>query len=288
MTALKAEIKALYVYPVKSLSGIAVDSAMLTASGLQYDRQWAIFREDGFPLTQRKEAAMARIQATITGFGLSLSVPSEPSLGHIDVSAPDAEIACEPFNVWKDICVGQVASGDVNNWLCEALKSSQKLKLARTHPGALRQFDCPERFKMTGQSFSDAAPYLIANRASLDALNVRLKKEGQNTVNMLNFRPNIVISGPPAFSEHAISRMSCKSDEIELSLVDHCQRCIMITVNPDKGEFQDSPSLIKALAKLNSMPHSAKAPAFGVNSTLTRGDSRTIQVGQTYLYNTLP
>ena len=40
-------VRALYRYPVKSTAGEAVSSAAVTASGLQYDRRWAAYTDDG-------------------------------------------------------------------------------------------------------------------------------------------------------------------------------------------------------------------------------------------------
>ena len=52
-------VSALYIYPVKSLGGIALDSAMVLPKGLQYDRRWMLVDENNQFLTQRVHAAMA-------------------------------------------------------------------------------------------------------------------------------------------------------------------------------------------------------------------------------------
>lgn len=97
---------------------------------------------------------------------------------------------------------------------------------------------------------------------------------------MRHFRPNIVLQGLPAFAEHDVQTLTLGDNK--LKLVDHCQRCVMITVNPDTGENLANALPFRELAALNPMPTNAKAPAFGVNATLLGGTAPSIiHVGDT-------
>ncbi|MGH8805086.1 MAG: MOSC N-terminal beta barrel domain-containing protein, partial [Polaromonas sp.] len=50
---LAAVISRLYVYPVKSCAGVPVQEAILTETGLEFDRAWMVVDEKGDFLTQR-------------------------------------------------------------------------------------------------------------------------------------------------------------------------------------------------------------------------------------------
>ena len=65
------------------------------------------------------------------------------------------------------------------------------------------------------------------------------------------------------------------------SLVDHCRRCIVTTVCPDRGIYHAEGQPLKTLSKLNTMPNSP-AGAFGVNSLLSAGEGETLSVGQRF------
>jgi len=272
-----ASISGLYVYPVKSLQGISLSRAVGLVSGIEHDRQWAIFTDDGTPLTQRKKPNMALIKPSIENNGLKLSAPE---MGTISVATPKQDKEPIPVKVWKDHSFGQSAADDVNQWITEALKSDVPLRLLKAHQGHKREFIKPERFAVDSQYFSDAAPYLIANSASLEALNQKLHEQNLDEVDMRNFRANIVLSGLPAFSEHQYQYLPSSAHDFAFNLVDHCQRCIMITVNPDTGEYLPKATPFRSLTELNSMPDNTKAPAYGVNSTLDGVSSCQLEVGQ--------
>jgi len=59
-------VTGLFVYPVKSLQGIALDKAVLTGPGLQYDRTWMVTDQHGDFLSQRDLPAMATIRVSLT------------------------------------------------------------------------------------------------------------------------------------------------------------------------------------------------------------------------------
>lgn len=258
----------LFIYPVKSLAGIALNQAQATPSGLAGDRQWAVAKADGSLLTQRKEPAMATIKVSLTASGLVLH---HSATGSITVHNPAERSAPQWLQVWKDRVPAQIADAQVNHWISETLKSKQALRLLRVHPQAQREFHTPQRFGHAGavSYFSDAAPYLVVNQASLDALNDALARQGSEPVDIRHFRANMVIAGMPAFTEHRVEQMTVGSAGAALRLVDPCQRCVMITVDPDRGRFLPGARPFRTLTALNAMPKQPKAPAFGVNATLT-------------------
>ncbi len=277
----KVIVDQLVVYPVKSLAGISLTESPLDASGLEGDRQWAIFKADNHALTQRQNPRMALITPQLTEEGLRLSAEG---FGEIAIENPKQDDTSISFTVWKDTCYGNLADNESNQWLAEVLQEKGALRLAKIAPKQVREFHEPERFSVQGPYFSDAAPYLVTNTASLEALNQHLTAQSQPHIDMRYFRPNIVISGVTAFSEQNHSTLSSTDKTLQLQLIDYCPRCSMITVDPDRGAFLPKAHPFKALSKLNSMPDNPKVPAFGVNTTLTQNTNGiSLKVGQTLL-----
>ena len=63
--ATQPHLAQLYVYPIKSLGGIALDSATPLGRGLQYDRRWMLTDPEGTFLSQRSDPRMALLKPKI-------------------------------------------------------------------------------------------------------------------------------------------------------------------------------------------------------------------------------
>ena len=57
------------IYPIKSLGGISLQSAIVEDRGLQYDRRWVLADEDNRFMTQRENESMALIEVKLTDEG---------------------------------------------------------------------------------------------------------------------------------------------------------------------------------------------------------------------------
>lgn len=276
---MKASICDLYIYPIKSLAGIKLTEAKLSESGLEGDRQWAIGTDSGHILTQRQEPRLVLIQPEITSQGLILHAPGMPSIHLSTPTAGDSSVK-EALHIWKDKCWGVRTNREANEWLNDFLKPQQSLTLFHAAPQVARQFINPARFNNSGHYFSDAAPYLIASRSSLNHLNTYLLTQDLPALDMRNFRPNIVIDYIDAFAEQRAKFMAIENNKIRLKIVDACQRCAVISVIQETGEFRHSTEYIQAITRINPMPANAKAPAFGMNCSLDVGADLIIRSGQ--------
>jgi uncharacterized protein YcbX len=78
--------------------------------------------------------------------------------------------------------------------------------------------------------FADAFPYLLGNEASLADLNARLPAP----VPMNRFRPNLVISGAPAYAEDGWTTI--RIGEAVFELRKPSTRCVTITTDQVTGE----------------------------------------------------
>lgn len=283
----QVKIQSLTLYPVKSLAGIQVNAAKVTPKGLAGDREWMVVKPNGKMLTQRQAGSMVTVIPSFIHSNLN-----EPTLrlshalhGSIDVQLTDSNDTIS-VKVHADECQGIVATDEVNEWLTRAINWHQPLRLVKFAKQNERSPGQPDRFGYNATYFADAAPFLIANEQSLAALNKKLHDEQLPCVDMRHFRPNITLSGIPAFEEHTMSQL--RRGELRMKLVDHCQRCVMITVDPETGENLAKATPFAQLAQMNPMPNNTKAPAFGVNAIvehlpaegldLSVGDEMAIQL----------
>lgn len=130
---------------------------------------------------------------------------------------------------------------------------------------------------LTTTEFADAAPYLICNQASLKAVNQSLINNKLLPVSIEHFRPNIVIEGIQAFQEHTIA--SIEHEQYSLQHCYPCQRCIVPTIDIATGQRHPQQQPFSLISELNGMPDNPKAPAFGENAILLRGENKIIKIG---------
>jgi uncharacterized protein YcbX len=84
---------------------------------------------------------------------------------------------------------------------------------------------------------------LVISEASLADLNARLPEP----MPMERFRPNIVISGPPAYAEDGYARV--RIGEISFRGAKRCERCVVTSVDPNTGLRHARGEPLRTLAK---------------------------------------
>ncbi len=275
-------VEQLWVYPVKSLTGIPLTSATLLPTGLAGDREWMLVDADGVFLSQRKLPRMATIRTELRDGGIVLSSQGN---GEIFIDRPDGET--RPVKIWKSTCDGVVADSSASEWLQQALATEVPVQLVYFDKRNSSRPTDPQRFGPYHTYFSDGAPYLAANLASLQALNQHLLMAQTTPVDIQRFRPNLVLSGLPPFAEHQYSYLRPIQGDAVLGLKDPCQRCSVITVDQSTGIASPTQHPFAALAELNSMPNKPKAPAFGVNTVLMAGEGWEIRCGDQWQASTV-
>ncbi|MCH5373840.1 MAG: MOSC N-terminal beta barrel domain-containing protein [Planctomycetes bacterium] len=273
MTA--ATIAAIYVYPVKSMRGIALERGRLTEKGLEHDRRWMVVRENGRFVTQRDMPALARVQTALDDAGVTLSAE-----GHDSIAIPFDSKGGESVltHVWKDECAALDEGPGVSRWISDALGSDEPLRLVRMAPAFRRTLGESDRFGAgTTTHFADSAPYLVANEASLEQINLELQARGLDAVPMNRFRPNIVLRGPGPFAEHRLKDLA--GDGWHIKLMDACERCLVTTVDQETGQRDPERQPYMAMREIHPIAGPGTAPAFAQNATLAAGNGLTIRVG---------
>ncbi|MEZ5495524.1 MAG: MOSC domain-containing protein [Gammaproteobacteria bacterium] len=244
------KISELYIYPVKSLSGIQIQTSELTPFGLKYDRRWMLVDANGRFITQRENADLATIQTQIQDNQLILSYQN------LEIQVPDVdEKNAEQIEVtiWKDSFKASLVSHEVDSWLSERLNMSCRLVYMPENTQRQINMDFAEKNQFV--SFADGYPILLVSQESLDDLNSRLTHK----VNINRFRPNIVVTGTNAYAEDDWSEFSV--NELNFRAVKKCSRCIIPSINQTSG-VQDRKEII---AVLNQYRKVDKKIYFGQN-----------------------
>jgi uncharacterized protein YcbX len=231
------QVSELYIYPIKSLGGIALNSAEITDRGFKYDRRWLLIDKNNRFLSQRELAVMALLKVTIITEGLL--VTHSPTSDKILIPLiPQTSELCT-VTIWDDICTAIYVSDKADNWFTEKL--GKKCRLVYMPDDYKRPVDekyAPEGFVT---SFSDAYPFLIIGKASLDDLNDRLKDK----LPINRFRPNIVFTGGKPFEEDIMDHFVI--NDINFHGVKLSARCILTTI--DQITIAKTKEPLKTLAK---------------------------------------
>lgn len=189
-------LSALYVYPVKSCRGVALDEAILDERGLLHDRQFLIVDAQDRFLTQRSTSGLARILTALEPDALRLAHAATGSL-RVPWQRPDAPTRA--VTVWRDTVLADDAGDDAARWLSDTL--GQPCRLVSMGARSRREVPAARlpaaRRTVTSDpapvAFSDAFPLLVLSEESLADLNRRLGAPEPLLVD--RFRPNLVLTG---------------------------------------------------------------------------------------------
>jgi uncharacterized protein len=113
--------------------------------------------------------------------------------------------------------------------------------------------------------FADGYAYLIVNHASLEDLNKRLAAKGHPALPVNRFRPNIVVSGAPAYAEDGWGELEIGG--AMLRAAKPCGRCEVTTTDQTTGEVRGP----EPLATLGTYRMSSEfGVMFGLNLVTVR------------------
>lgn len=243
----------LATYPVKSCYRVEVAAAEVEPWGLAGDRRWLIVDGDAKLITQRETPQLGRIRPEPRDGGLLLRAAGaqdlwvpHPSGDTTDVRHFFMSIAATP------------AGRPADRWISEVIG----------RPATLVYLDDPTRRPVDPEygepgdrvSFADGYPLLLANAASLDAVNDWLVEAGEEPVPMTRFRPNVVVSGAPAWAEDGWIGGRVVIGDVSFRVPKPCSRCVLTTVDPETGEKGRQP--LRILGQRRRFPQGL---LFGVN-----------------------
>jgi uncharacterized protein len=195
-----ATVTEVWRYPVKSMAGERLESCMVTDSGLEGDRRWAMIdrtpNRDGKWFNIKQHAPLMTYRARYAGGALQVVDPNGADVG--------LEAAFR-----------------------QVLAESQR-------PVELRE--------LPGENF-DAAHVLIVNMASVQAFGMEAGME----LDPRRFRANLYVEGIEPEQELRWLGRTIRAGEAELEVIGRCERCKVITMDPDTTE--QTPELLRLLVE---------------------------------------
>jgi len=231
-------LSSLFIYPVKSLAGIQVNTWEVIKTGFKYDRQWMLVDAENCFLSQRRLPKMALIKTAIQAQKLILSAPNKKDL--ILNLHPNNTSKIISIDIWDEDCQAQTISQEANQWLSDFL--GQECTLVYQAEDTIRTVD-PKYARPDDQaSFSDGFPFLIVSDASLSLLN---QQTGLN-LSMQRFRPNLVLTGCDSYEEDTWRRITI--GDIGFRLPKACSRCSVPQINPETALI-DSKEPLRTLSR---------------------------------------
>jgi hypothetical protein len=225
------------VYPVKSLAGISLNSAVVEERGLQFDRRWMLVDEKNQFLTQREFPQMAKFLTEVESENLRIDFEGEELKIPFNVSTDEAA----SVKIWSSRVKAKVFGDEINEWFSERLRKKCRLVvMLEESKRKVSPFYAVRKFKDI-VSFADAYPFLLIGESSLADLNEKLEKK----LPMNRFRPNFVVSGSEAFAEDFWKKI--RIGNTIFHVVKPCARCVMTTIEQKTGE-PDGKEPLKTLA----------------------------------------
>jgi hypothetical protein len=260
-------IQSLHCYPVKSCRGIPLDSALLTDTGIAYDREWMIVTAGGRFVTQREMPRLALVGTALGADALLLGAPGAETLRvPFDHRGEPQEVT-----VWNDQCAAIDQGDAASRWLTALL--GREVRLVRFDLSRHRRSDSAWTGGVEAYTaFSDGYALLAISQASLDDLNSRLP----SPLPMNRFRPNIVLGGIGAYGEDTLTDLT--ADGVRLRVVKPCTRCVITTTDQESGVASGAEPL--RTLKTYRWNRELRGVTFGQNLIIVEGAGRRIEVGQ--------
>jgi uncharacterized protein YcbX len=216
-----AKLSAIYIYPVKSLSGIQLTESEVTQIGFKYDRKWMLVDANNRFLSQRRLPKMALIKTKIQQQKLIISAANKADLTLDLIPKTSHSIN---INIWDEDCPAETISELANQWFSDFLE--QPCQLVYQADNSIRQVDQKFSSPNDRTAFSDGFPFLITSEASLSLLNSQMGLK----LPMQRFRPNIVITDCTSYEEDTWRKINIGS--INFKLPKPCSRCSVPQIDP--------------------------------------------------------
>ena len=278
---LTARVSSLYVYPVKSCAGVQVNEALLTETGLEFDRAWMVVDAAGRFLTQRELPRLALVKPQLRRYDMVLRAPGMMAL-HIALDQVEAPARVQ---IWKD----EVAAYDMGpiaaQWFTDFLGKAVRLVRFNPEEKLLSSLQWTGGVEALNQ-FSDGFPILVVSQASLDQFNAKRIAQRRAVVGMERFRPNIVLADAangPVLEPHDEDRLdwlhiATEQGAVEFKPVKPCPRCPIPNIDPATGV--SSPDVSDLLQSYRQDARLSGAITFGMNLIVLRGVDCLLKVDQ--------
>jgi uncharacterized protein YcbX len=246
-------VAATYIYPVKACGAMPVAALHIDRwGGAQDDRRWALVNAQGEVTWQGAYPRLVLISPQLTEHELLLEAPGVPALR----VQGDGLAPCS-FQIWneplarQDRFEGHDAGDAASAWVSAV--AGAPLRLVRMGDEAVGR-DHANRLH-------------LVSRASCDEARAAAGREDGTAVEVLRYRPNIVIEGPDAqlqpFAEDYLRAMHWHDEgrAATLAVNARCVRCVVPNVDPGTGSTDER--VLVALAALSAERLPGEPVCFG-------------------------
>ena len=249
-------IEGLWIYPVRSIRGIAVRRAEITPSGsLLEDREWLVVDDAHGELRwQGHIPCMALLQAHRTGDRLGISNPAGERV-EVDVAheGPTRRITQHRY-AFTGVDAGDEAATALSDWMGEPVRLIRLGEAAHTWGGL--------------------KPVHVVGDRSLAAINELLAANGKPSMEIERFRPNVLLGVPAAWEEER--RKVIDFGPASLRLREPAVRCVMPSI--DRTTAAIDRELLRPIALTSRDRATASRGSFGVYSS---AHGRCLELGMT-------
>jgi uncharacterized protein len=210
----------IWIYPIKSLGGIRLQSSNVREKGLELDRRWMLINNKGMFLTQRNIHTLAEFKVSIVGDSLRITYRGNET--HFKSHEVGASI--QQAIIWNSLVDVHEVSPLISQWFSEMLQL--ECRLVHFPEPYIRKVEDPF---LQNVSLADAYPILTIGQNSLNDLNARL----ESPIPMNRFRPNLVFSGGNPYEEDDWKNFSIGEGRLLGSRKSY--RCIVTTIDQETG-----------------------------------------------------
>lgn len=234
------EIAQLWTYPVKSLGGFRVRSAVIMLGGsFAGDREWLIVDLSGQMLWQGNLPRMALLTAALDHSDLSIVQPDGSVMTCPADHGGDTVLVTQYGITFKGIDAGLT----VAEWLSTFLD----------HPVRLVRIGDQAHF------WPKLNPLHLISLHSLTVLNDRMRAIGGPSIDVERLRPNIVLAGTHApFEEERVPNL--RFHETEIHLIEPCIRCELPNISRIDASREKQP--LKLIGKMSKERPTSKPASF--------------------------
>lgn len=227
-------VKQLFIYPIKSMQGIALTRAKSIDGGFEYDRILMISEPDGTFITARQYPELLKLKTVIIDNQVQVSLPTNES---IVINLDEFSLSNEATEVWGNHFTSHIAPIKINQFFSQFLQKDVQLrwigkKLSRR----------TKRYPDVPVSFADGYPYLLLNLASFNYL----EQQCPEKLDIRQFRGNIIIDGSLPFAEDGWKTI--KIGELIFDIIKPCTRCVLTTFNVNSAKALPNNEPLKTLS----------------------------------------
>lgn len=256
-------VEGIFFYPIKSLPGISVQEWWTEPKGFRFDRRMMLIDSTNKFVSLRgvPELYYCKLELSENNYIRVTHLTNGGEGIFLNLENPKITDELEVV-IWNDTVKAGLMEAHLSEWFSEVF--NKDLRLVFMKDSHQRQIDLRYANKGEMVSFADGYPYLIVQSSSLNYFNEKL----ETPIEMIRFRPNIVLRGGSSFEEDNWSHL--RIGEVEFKLVKPCGRCKVINIDPDQLDL--NPKVMETLK-------SFRPPTFGMNACLL-GKEGTIRVGE--------